>query len=102
MKVVTVKYQTKKHYCNCCGQIIVNPKMSETREFRFKKDDFLDWLSQENWQITATDKDELSRMIEEFVYETISFFATSSDETIHIDGSEFEQIKQFALDEVVS
>lgn len=41
-------------------------------------------------------------IIREYVYETISFFATSSYDRIIIEDSEFEKVKQFILNEIIS
>lgn len=80
-KIIAVNYKTQRDYCSCCNQKLPKPKISKDRHFNFSKDTFLEWLSQENWQIEATDNDELQRIVEEFVLETISFFATNSDES---------------------
>ena len=101
-KTITVKYRTKKTYCNCCGQEIENAKTSDVREFNFDKEDCLTWLSQEGWEVEATCEDGFQDLIREFVYETISFFATSSDTKIIIEDSEFEKMKKFVLEEVVA
>lgn len=98
-KVVVVEYKTKKFYCNCCGQKLEKPETGEPREFNFSKDDCLEWLSQEAWKVESEYDDELNQIITEFVYETISFFATSS-ENIIIDANEFKKVKKFVLEEV--
>lgn len=99
---VTVEYKTQKQYCHCCGQKLEELKISEVREFYFSKENFLEWLPQEDWIMEAECDDELLEMVEEFVCETISFFATSSDVTILIDNSEFEKVKKFVLEKVIA
>ena len=99
-KTVVVEYKTEKTYCNCCGQKLENPKTSQPRTFNFTKDDCLEWLSQEGWKVESEYDDGLNQMITEFVYETISFFATNSHENILIDDNEFEKVKKFVLEEV--
>lgn len=96
---VTVKYKTQKHHCNCCGQKIEEAKISEIREFYFSKENCIEWRPQEDWIMLD---DEFGEMVEEFVYETISFFATSSDVTLLIANSEIEKVKKFILEEVIA
>jgi hypothetical protein len=99
---VRVEYRTEQDHCKCCGHKLEKPKTSEIREFYLSKDDCFDWLDEENWKIEAEDEEELQQMVEEFVYESISFFATSSYEVIHIERSELAKVKQFILEKVVS
>jgi hypothetical protein len=101
-QTVVVNYKTQKGFCSCCNQKLPEPKTSKIRKFEFSKDTCLEWLSQENWQVEAEDKDELQRIVEEFVYETIGFFATSSDDSIIIENSDLDKVKQFVLKEVIS
>lgn len=96
---VIVKYRTRKDYCNCCEQKIPNPKTSELQEFKFNKVDIQGCGY--DWKEVVEFEDDLQEIVREYVYDTIRFFATSSYEVIIIDGSEFEKVKQFILNEVV-
>jgi hypothetical protein len=99
---VTVEYRTRKNYCSCCGQRIENPETSHERYFHFSKENFLEWMEQEYWKSEAENDVELNEIIREFVYETINFFATSSDTKILIDDSEFVKVRKFVLEEIVA
>lgn len=101
-QIVTVKYRTQKIYCNCCGHKLEKPEVSHEREFDFSKNSCLEWLEQEHWRTEAEYPDELLDIIQEFVYETIHFFATSSDSKLLIDSSELEKVKKFILEEIVA
>lgn len=100
MSEVTVKYRTSRDICQCCNQKLPNPIISDIRNFSFSKDIFLEWLSLEEWEVTLSSEDELTEIIEEFVHETICFFATSSDTKILVENNEYEKIKRFILEEV--
>jgi hypothetical protein len=99
---VVVEYKTKKTFCHCCGQTIENPKTSQARSFSFTRNDCLEWLDQEYWNSEAEDEGELNRLVDEFVYDTIDFFATSSDEMVIVEKDELEKVKAFILKEVVA
>lgn len=101
-EIVTVKYKTKRNHCNCCGQELMKPETSHEREFRISKESCLEWLDKEDWKTETEDASEFQGITEEFVYETISFFATRSDTELLIDNSEIEKVKQFILDKVIA
>lgn len=98
-KKVTVKYQTRKEYCQCCERKLDNPTTSEVREFHISKGDILSWSNE--WKDIVEFEDDLNEIVMEFVYETIRFFATSYSDRLVIESSEFEKVKQFVLQEVV-
>jgi hypothetical protein len=97
-KTIVVKYRTKKSYCQCCDQKLPKPKISEDKEFEFSLDRTKEWV---NWKEIAEFDDELGDIVNDYVYQTISFFATSYDGLI-IENSEFSKVKKFILDEIVS
>lgn len=101
-KEVIVEYRTIKHDCPCCGQSIKNPKESDNKMFRFFKRDFIDWASQESWQIEASDPDSLDYMVRDFVAETISFYAVDSEDQLLIENSEFAKVRKFVQGEIVN
>lgn len=95
---IVVKYQTEKHYCSCCNQKLPSVETSKVKEFEFNKDASLSWV---NWNEVAQYPEDMESMVPEFVYETISFFATNSDEKIIVEDSEIEKVKEFILREVI-
>lgn len=98
---ITVQYRTRKDCCSCCGQELKRPQISQIKKFNFSKDICLEWMDKESWRIEKGDEDEFQLIVEEFVYETIDFFAISLDAKILIDDSEFEKVKKFILNEVI-
>lgn len=98
-KKVVVEYKTKQDFCQCCNQKIPEPKTSTSREFEFNKKNAIHWLGND-WK-DIEDEEELDELVEEYVYSTISFFATSSDAKLLIDKNEIEKVKKFILEEVI-
>ena len=96
---IDINYRTRKEYCQCCNQKLPNVKTSEIKEFEFDKDILKTAV---NWEEFAEFEEDLQDIIREYIYETISFFATRSDERLIIDNKEFEKVKQFIYDEVIS
>jgi hypothetical protein len=98
-ETIVVKYKTEKNYCSCCNQKLPNPQTSKEREFEFSKENALNWA---DWHSDAEYPEDMEGMVQEFVHETISFYATSSYEEIIIDDGEVEKVKEFILRVVVA
>jgi hypothetical protein len=96
-QTVTVKYQTKKAYCSCCEQKLPKAEV-DNREIEFTVKNALDWV---NWNEVVEYHEDMESMVPEFIYETISFWATDSHEKIMFEDSEVEKVKDFILREVV-
>ena len=96
---VIIQYQTCEEYCRCCDQKLQNAKTSEIREFEFDKEDLSNYG---DWKVFAEFEEDLVEIIREFVYETIGFFATSSDTRLLIEEREFKKMRRFILDEVIN
>lgn len=96
---VIIQYRTREEFCRCCDQKLQNAKTSEIREFEFDKQDLENYG---NWKKFAEFEDDLQEIIRDYVYETIRFFATSSDVRLLIDNSEIEKVKKFVLEEVIA
>lgn len=88
---VIINYKTRKDYCHCCEQKLPNAKTSGNREFVISKDDV---MGSRDWKEVLEFEDDFQSIVEEYIYETISFFATNSYEKIFIENSEFEKVKQ--------
>lgn len=96
-KTVTVEYRTQQNYCHCCEQKLSKAKVSNIREFDISKENLLKW---DSWEGIVEDEEDLQAAVEEFVYETISFFATNYLDRIVVADSEFRKVKRFVLSEV--
>jgi hypothetical protein len=94
---VVVEYRTKKSYCQCCDQKLTKPKISEDKKFEFNLERTKEWV---DWKEIAEFDDDLGDIVNDYVYQTISFFATSYDGLI-INNSEFDKVKNFILKEIV-
>ncbi|WP_099301955.1 hypothetical protein [Bacillus sp. Marseille-P3800] len=92
MNYLTLEYRTKWDVCQCCDQRLPAEKSSNVREFDFHEENILDWG---NWRDFMEDEEEFSEMVQEYVVNTIDFFATSSDEKILIEESEFNKMEEF-------
>jgi hypothetical protein len=98
-KIISIKYRRQKFYCQCCEQKLPKPKTSDVKEFEFDTKHIADWA---DWKDIAEFEEDLQACVEEYVYDTIRFFATSSDEKILIEPSEIDKMKQFILNNVVN
>jgi hypothetical protein len=93
---VVVKYKTRREYCPCCNQKLLTPKTSEIKEFEFTKESINNWV---NWKAIIANDDDFDSVVNDFIYETIDFFATTEDK-FFIDKSEVEKIKKFILNDL--
>ncbi len=99
MDSLKVEYKTKRGICQCCQQSLPTPEISDVREFRFSKENMVDYAP---WKEIMEDEDEFNEIAEEFAYETINFFATSIDAKLIIEKSELDRVKQFIKLEAIS
>lgn len=95
---VIIEYRTRKDYCQCCYQKLPNPKTSDIRDFELSKQNLIEYG---NWKEIAEFEEDLEEVVRDYIYNTISFFATSSYENILIENSEFDKVKEFILNEVL-
>jgi hypothetical protein len=91
-------YKTQREYCPCCNQKLPNPKTSDYKEFMFTKESAQEWC--DAWGDIAK-YDDIHSTIEDFVSETISFFAMNSSDRLLIEDSEFNKVKEFVQKEVI-
>ncbi|MFE8704124.1 hypothetical protein ACFYKX_26505 [Cytobacillus sp. FJAT-54145] len=98
-KTIVIEYQTQSEFCSCCDQILPKPKISGVKEFELSEDNL---SSYQDWKEAIEFDDDFNEMVREYVYDTIRFFATSSDDRIIIENREFEKVKQFILGSIKS
>lgn len=84
---ITVKYQTQRETCHCCGQELSDLKTSNSREFDFSLQNIKEYAP---W--SRLDEEEMDEAVEEFVYNTIAFYATSHDDRIILFEGELERV----------
>ncbi|MCA1064697.1 hypothetical protein QTG56_24105 (plasmid) [Rossellomorea sp. AcN35-11] len=98
-KTIVVKYRTEKSHCQCCDQKLPKPKISEDKEFEFSIERTKQWV---DWKEIAEFDEDLGDIVNDYVYQTISFFATSSYDGLIIESSEYDKVKKFILEEIVA
>lgn len=97
---MTINYSTTRNYCRCCNQKLPEAETINSREFHITSSDYIEWGGEE-WKFVINEgEDVIYEMVDEFVHETISFFATSSDTIVNIEKSEIEKAVQFFKKEV--
>jgi hypothetical protein len=99
-KTVIIKYQIKKTYCSCCGQKLPDPEVSNEREFIISLEDAIEWV---DWNSAVKADDDFHAMVEEFVYNAISFWISfDADDHLLIDKSEFQKVEKFILKNIIN
>jgi hypothetical protein len=98
-KTIVVKYRTKKSYCQCCDQKLPKPKISADKEFEFGLERTKEWV---DWKEIAEFDEDLGDIVNDYVYQTISFFSTNSYDDLIIENSEYAKVKKFILEEIVA
>lgn len=96
-EVITIKYKTRKEYCPCCEQRIENAETSDFKEFDFSKEKL---LGMQDWEHYKEFKEDVQEVVTEYAFNTISFFATSSDETVFIDQPELDKLVNFVFEQI--
>lgn len=91
---ITVKYQTRRHSCHCCEQVLVTPETSEVREFDFYLEDVKEWT---DWSYHVTHQEQLRESADNYVCETISFFAADSEDFILLGEGELDKFVQYII-----
>ena len=88
---ITVKYQTKRIFCRCCDRELEDPAISDIREFDF----YLQDLKNDNDWVLFDEVEELPDVVEEYVYNTVIFFAVSHDDGIIFLDGEVDRILDY-------
>lgn len=95
-ETLTLKYKAEQIFCGCCHQKLPTPKMSKEREFTISKSGAMSWT---DWEAVVEWQEELGSMVPEYVHDTISFHALGGNETLIIEESEIEKVKEFLIRE---
>ena len=88
---IVVKYQTYKEYCSCCSREFEKKELSEIKEFNIIIKKIFEWAG---WS-TKDDiyEEEISLTIEEYLYNTISFYALDGNDELHLSEDEIKKIE---------
>lgn len=98
-EAIAVKYQVRKEYCSCCGRGFEDKEqLSDFREFNIALSNLLSWT---NWKSELEEPEDYVReIIEEFVYETITFFALSSNENLYVPKEEQDRVTEIIFNKL--
>lgn len=88
---ITLRYQVKRSFCHCCEQELKNPEISEVREFDFHLKDLKE---HGDWHL-YDEHDELEEVADAYIYEDITYFASSSLDRVSLCEGELERFVQF-------
>lgn len=99
---ITVKYVVKRAYCQCCRQKLPQIVKNDKNQFKIGKEDVIDWAEQETWKDASHDPEELACMVREFTHEIISFNAVSLSDSVSIEKSELDKVKDFVTQKVIA
>lgn len=103
-KIVFVKYQTRKESCTCCGRGFEEADFGEERQYEISIDNVLNWA---DWDLDEADEDMLAaceedtpQIVEEYIYDTINFYALKSNEILRVQPSELQKVKDLVLQQI--
>ncbi len=95
---ITIKYQTAKEYCSCCSREFEIPEFGEVREFDITLRDLFDWA---DWKsLTEVHDDDIAESVNEYIYDTIRFYALNSNEILKLVDGEVDKVTSKVLEEI--
>ena len=97
MDKITINYKIHKDICHCCHQELPEPEAIKDMDFTFSKRNMMDYAP---WEDIVEIDEEFDEIVEEFVYDTIRFFAMSSDDKLVVKPTELTKVKKFILKSV--
>lgn len=92
--LITIKYKIREEFCSCCDRDFEDAKLSTVRTFDFAVKNILE---RANWKVYMAFEEELREAVEEYIFETISFYAVSSNISVHVCEGESDKVIQFIL-----
>jgi len=97
-KPIVVKYQKAKTECRCCGRSFEKIEYGEEKEFEVTLQNFFHWA---HWE-TVDDiyDEELSEIVEEYLWDTIHFYACGTEDKLLINQEDIKVVVQKVKDEI--
>lgn len=89
---VTIEYQTYKEYCPYCNQDLDRRELSEPLEFDINIKDIFKWTDWENKE--SIYEEEIPFVVEEYLCNTISFYALHGNEELHLPKEEINKVEK--------
>ena len=91
-KPIIVKYTKAKTECRCCGRSFENPEYGEEKEFEITLQNVFHWAQ---WREVEDIYDEdLEQMVEEYLWDTIHFYACDTEDKLQINEDDVKTIIQ--------
>lgn len=97
---VTIQYQISKEFCSCCGHEL-EKSLSEVREFDIILNNIIQYANWQNIDAEDINMDEVSEMVGEYIYDTITFFAVSSNDRLHLGEGEEEKVSKMLYERLI-
>ena len=82
-KQIIVRYQTAKTECRCCGRPFEKIEDGEEKNFKVTLQKFFKWAHWETFDDIYDE--ELNKMVEEYLWDTIHFYACGSEDKLLIN-----------------
>lgn len=95
---ITVQYTSARDYCRCCDRDLDEPVVSEVRDFDF----YISSLKEDNDWNLYDEEDELDDVVDEYIFNKVSFYAVSGDERIKFLGDGKDKILQYIKNNLLS
>lgn len=110
--VIMVNYRKKPTACHCCGRAYANDdsKYGEVEQHEFTARGFFEWIDwadaerfAEHVPIYAgrVNDAELAENVEEYVHNTLNFYACKHDELLEIEHKELDKVFEAVKSEVL-
>ena len=97
-ETITVKYQTRKEFCECCDRNFDNAELGKVREFDVSLEkDVFNW-TEWDYYFEYEDEDEMRDAVDECLYGMISFYAVKSNEVMRLCDGELDKVVQIVVD----
>ena len=109
---IVVNYQKKPTECRCCGREFDDnySDFGAVKEFEVTVRNFFEWIDWNNEDSFKEDvpyyegklyEDELKPVVEDYVYNEISFYACNSEDVLKIEQDEINKVYEAVKSEII-
>lgn len=95
---ISVPFKVSKESCPCCGRDFDDIQEGEAKQFLVSMEEIFTYM---NW--SAGDEiyeEDMVESVDEYLYNTIRFYALKSDETLQIERNEVEKVIAMVKEEI--
>ena len=96
-KPIVVKYQKAKTECRCCGRSFEKIEYGEEKEFEVTLQNIFQWA---HWNTAEDVYEDLEESIEEYLWDTIHFYACGVEDKLLINQEDLKAVVQMVKDAV--